>query len=106
MAGSGSNTSPTDRLNHPFGEIDMSIVRDNLMTRPGYTPYCGDEKCALRMPRTRFNGSQFVCGCGWQSQFDPEFIAKYKARWADAPSPAEERAWMEREYRHAGERLS
>ncbi len=55
-----------------------SIVRHNLMTRPGYTPYCGADRCPHRWPRTEFNGSQFVCSCGWSSHFEPEFIAEYK----------------------------
>lgn len=59
----------------------MSIVRENLMTREGYTPYCGAERCPLRMPRTFFNGVQFQCNCGWQSGFEAEFIEQYKARW-------------------------
>jgi hypothetical protein len=52
------------------------------MTRPGYTPYCGGEKCGGMWPRTNWNGSQFRCGsCGWISQFPAEFIAEYKAKW-------------------------
>jgi len=62
----------------------VSIVRDNLMTVAGYTPYCGDGRCALRMPRTRFDGEQFACGCGWRSQFPTDFIAAYKAKWGIA----------------------
>jgi hypothetical protein len=57
----------------------MSIVRENLLTRPGYTPYCGAEHCVMRWPRTRFNGSQFQCGCGWKSSFEAEFVEQYKA---------------------------
>lgn len=60
----------------------MSLIRENLLTRPGYSPYCGSEKCILGMPRTMFDGKQFWCDCGWRSAFDAEFIAKYKARWA------------------------
>lgn len=60
----------------------MSIVRENLMTRPGYTPYCGGRGCS-RMPRTRFNGQQFQCDdCGWLSGFDAAFIEQYKQRAA------------------------
>lgn len=59
----------------------MSIVRDNLMTKPGYTPYCGNDKCRV-MPRTLFNGKQFVCPrCGWVSSFEEEFINEYKKKW-------------------------
>ena len=59
----------------------MSIVRDNLMNREGYTPYCGDHSCRFLMPRTAWNGEQFQCGCGWTSQFPADFIAAYKAKW-------------------------
>lgn len=59
----------------------MSIVRENLMARPGYTPYCGGEKCRI-MPRTTWTGDQFKCpSCNWVSAFPPEFIAQYKAKW-------------------------
>lgn len=59
----------------------MSTVKDNLMNRSGYSPYCGGERCTL-IPRTNFNGEQFVCrSCGWKSGFDKEFIDKYKAKW-------------------------
>jgi hypothetical protein len=57
----------------------LSIVRQNMLKHPGYTPYCGSENCSHYWPRTRFNGSQFECGCGWTSKFEPEFIDKYKA---------------------------
>ena len=56
----------------------MSIIRDNLMTRPDYTPYCGD--CSA-MPRSTFDGEQFICDCGWRSRFSIEFIIKYKTKW-------------------------
>ncbi|SEE39505.1 hypothetical protein SAMN05216510_2452 [Pseudomonas coleopterorum] len=59
----------------------MSIVRENLMTRSGYTPYCGGERCRT-MPRTSWNGRQFSCQqCGWVSAFSAEFIAEYRAKW-------------------------
>lgn len=57
----------------------MSIVRENLLKVPGYTPYCGNENCSYHWPRTEFNGSQFACHCGWRSTFEAEFIEKYKA---------------------------
>lgn len=57
----------------------MSIVRDNLMNREGYAPYCGCDDCYARAP---FNGEQFKCKrCGWTSEFEPEFIAEYKKKW-------------------------
>ncbi|MEI5996788.1 hypothetical protein H3V53_06115 [Paraburkholderia bengalensis] len=59
----------------------MSTVRDNLMSRPGYSPYCGNARCAT-MPRTTWNGSQFRCfECGWVSRFPADFIDQYKTRW-------------------------
>jgi hypothetical protein len=60
----------------------MSIVRDNLMTRQNYAPYCGNADCRGLMPRSTFNGEQFACrACGWVSQFPSDFIAEYKAKW-------------------------
>lgn len=57
----------------------MSIVRDNLLSRLGYTPYCGAERCRGRWPRTQFSGRQFICtSCGWSSNFEPSFINEYK----------------------------
>ncbi len=67
----------------------MSLIRENLMTRPGYSPYCGDPKCPAGMPRTTFLRKQFQCACGWRSGFDAKFIAEYEARWAASPSPAQ-----------------
>jgi hypothetical protein len=59
----------------------VSIVRDNLMTRPGYSPYCGNVNCST-MPRAGWTGEQFRCGrCGWMSTFPADFIAEYKAKW-------------------------
>lgn len=60
----------------------MSLIRENLMERPGYSPYCGSDRCPLSMPRTKFDGAQFRCACGWRSGFDAEFIEQYKAKWA------------------------
>lgn len=60
----------------------MSVVRENLMNEPGYTPYCGNGKCPALMPRTRFDGDQFKCACGYRTQFPADFIAEYKAKWA------------------------
>lgn len=54
-----------------------SIVRNNLMSRPNYSPYCGNTDCIHSMPRTTFNGKQFECSCGWKSAFDNEFISHY-----------------------------
>lgn len=55
-----------------------SVIRKNLMTVPGYTPYCGNWECPTS-PRTHFNGEQFRCKiCGWTSGFPEEFIKEYK----------------------------
>lgn len=59
----------------------MSIVRTNLMCREGYTPYCGRVFCFKGMPRTVFNGSQFECSCGWETDFEKDFIDDYKKKW-------------------------
>lgn len=55
-----------------------SIVRGNLMKDPHYSPYCGDFDCVFGMPRTKWNGSQFECKCGWVSRFPVIFIDTYK----------------------------
>lgn len=55
----------------------MTTVRNNLMSIKGYSPYCGG--CCHRMPRTIFDGEQFLCpDCGWRSTFPEEFIREYK----------------------------
>ncbi len=59
-------------------EFDLSLVRQNMLTKPGYVPYCGKYDCKCRWPRTKFNGAQFVCDCGWESGLEPEFIERYK----------------------------
>ncbi|CAH0244491.1 hypothetical protein [Stenotrophomonas lactitubi] len=58
-----------------------SIVRNNLLTREEYTPYCGEVRCTAGMPRTTGDGEQFRCRCGWRSSFPANFIAVYKATW-------------------------
>lgn len=59
----------------------MSLIRDNIMTRKNYSPYCGNDECK-KMPRSPFNGHQFECRtCGWQSEFPKDFIEKYKDKW-------------------------
>jgi hypothetical protein len=64
-------------------EKEMSIVRDNLMQRQGYSPYCGNMDCRYGMPRSHFIGGQFKCGCGWKSSFEPEFIEAFLAKWPE-----------------------
>ncbi len=57
----------------------MSTIRDNLLKRKYYAPYCGAEKCNGSWPRTDFDGKQFKCSsCGWKSNFENEFIEKVK----------------------------
>ena len=57
------------------------------MTEKDYSPYCGNnisrnDRGGCDNPRTRFNGSQFVCPrCGFVSQFPDDFIIRYKAKW-------------------------
>lgn len=76
------------------GDIDDptdygSIVRNNLMKRPGYAPYCmavkavdgGYVETGCGMPRMQWDGEQFACPCGGRTQFPDDFIAGYKARW-------------------------
>lgn len=66
-----------------------SIVRNNLMKRPGYAPYCMAQKAVeggyieteCSMPRMQWDGHQFSCPCGSRTQFPDDFIAGYKARW-------------------------
>lgn len=62
-----------------MSQDNLSIVRSNLLTQRGYTPYCGNERCGYRWPRTTFTGTQFKCACGWMSRFEPEFIEQVKA---------------------------
>lgn len=66
-----------------MGEQSLSIVRQNLLTRPHYRPYCGGERCYLNWPRATFNGTQFTCRCGWVSRYEPEFIEQFKTAQAD-----------------------
>lgn len=62
-------------------EKEKTIVRKNLMTQKGYTPYCGNMNCTV-MPRTFFNSKQFKCTrCTWVSQFPEDFITSYKEKW-------------------------
>jgi hypothetical protein len=57
----------------------LSTVQRNLLSVPGYSPYCGAERCLKGMPRTTWdpNIRQFVCACGWKSSFPADFITKY-----------------------------
>ena len=54
-----------------------STVRNNLMKRPGYAPYCGETVC---FNRTRWDGEQFRCSCGYRIGFPDDFLALYMAR--------------------------
>lgn len=76
-----------ENCDRPTDPPEPTIVRQNLMTRPGYTPYCGTMKAARDIggcdnPRTHFTGTQFRCPkCGFETQFEEEFITRYKAKW-------------------------
>jgi hypothetical protein len=74
--------------------MEISIVRENLMTQPGYTPYCGNinynpkyygkSKLNCHNPRTKWDPikNQMVCpNCGWVSKFPEDFIQRYKLKW-------------------------
>ena len=61
--------------------MQNDLIRNNLLTRKGYSPYCGDDHCCRSTPRTKFNGSQFECPCGWVSEFPVDFIQQYRRRW-------------------------
>lgn len=66
---------------------ETSIVRENLINEPGYSPYCGNMASlgiygGCNNPRTKFDGEQFVCPkCGWRSKFEADFIKRYKTKW-------------------------
>lgn len=62
---------------------EETIVRENLMTREGYSPYCGSLACDHRNPRTVYSKEihQFRCICGWVSEFPKDFIERYNAKW-------------------------
>ena len=57
-----------------------SLVRENLLTVPGYAPYCGAEVCRFGTPRTSFDVDigQFHCRCGWRSNFASDFMEAYR----------------------------
>lgn len=62
--------------------IVLSLIKNNLMTRDGYSPYCGAEHCFGHWPRSIFNGEQFACPhCDWVSRFPESFIQEYKTKW-------------------------
>jgi len=59
----------------------MSIVRQNLMTREGYSPYCAEVRC---FRRARFNPDRGQFGCpvhSFETSFEPEFIEEYRKKW-------------------------
>ena len=64
---------------------ETTVVRENLMNEPGYSPYCGaamNSRCP--MPRTVWDATknQFVCPhCGFTTEFPADFITRYKAKW-------------------------
>lgn len=62
---------------------EKTIVRENLMTQKGYSPYCGADDCDHSNPRTVYSRQihQFRCICGWVSQFPKDFIERYEQKW-------------------------
>ena len=59
--------------------MTQSIVRMNLLTIAGYTPYCAGDYSVCRLPRLVFDGEQFKCPrCSYRTNFDPVFIHEYK----------------------------
>ncbi len=59
----------------------MNCVRQNPLTLAGYVPYCGAQECPHDWPRSRWDGSQFRCDCGWRSTLPASFVAEYRAKW-------------------------
>jgi hypothetical protein len=57
-----------------------STVRNNLMKRPNYSPYCGVGTCMMRLS---WNGAQFQCARhkDYVTNFPDDFIKKYSDRW-------------------------
>lgn len=64
-------------------DVEISTVRDNIMSDEYYTPYCGSFTCNLRSPRTNWSGKQkqFTCKCGWSSNFPQNFIKRYISKY-------------------------
>lgn len=68
---------------------EETIVRENLMTEPGYSGYCGNNISRFKPggcsnPRTKWSPTlnQFFCPeCLWVSQFPADFISRYKEKW-------------------------
>lgn len=75
-----------------------SVVRNNLMKRPFYKPYCGREgSCSGSWPRMIFTNDQFECSsCGYRTNFEPSFIAEYRlrAKKLEASVPADKRSQL------------
>lgn len=66
---------------------ELTVVRENLMNEPDYSPYCGNnvsrnELSGCHNPRTYFINGQFKCpNCGWISKLPDDFIKRYKEKW-------------------------
>jgi len=65
---------------------ETSIVRQNIMDDKNYRPYCGNaisevgSPCYLPRTELRTDG-QFICpNCKWISNFEPDFIKRYKEK--------------------------
>lgn len=70
--------SIVDEPQYQDREGRFSQVRHNMLTGLGYTPYCAGS----HLVRAVFDGQQMKCFCGWRSNFEPEFIERYKAAQA------------------------
>lgn len=63
-------------------DLEITIVRRNLMANVNYRPYCGEtSNHNCYHPRTEYrpSDSQFICpNCKWVSSFPKDFIDRYK----------------------------
>lgn len=65
--------------------MENLIVRNNLMIKKEYAPYCGGgiDRC-FEMPKSKWDSklNQFKCPkCGWVSEIPDDFIKLYKLKW-------------------------
>jgi len=59
---------------------EINVVRSNMIEDKNYVPYCGAKNCHYGMIRTKWNGEQMECLCGWESEFPKDFIDRYKLK--------------------------
>jgi hypothetical protein len=72
-----------DFLDWQESDENNKVVRLNLLNRKGYTPYCSSPICTLDQPRTIRKANQFVCGCGFRTNYDWKFNNAYRSKWND-----------------------